>query len=103
MDIHKIQTLFQNRSVKWSTHCLERMQERDILRDDVISCVLRGEIIEDYPNDFPYPSCLIFGYTTQEKVLHIVIGADETTAYVINAYYPSTDKFEADLKTRKER
>ena len=49
MDIHKIQTLFQNRSVKWSTHCLERMQERDILRDDVISCVLRGEIIEDYP------------------------------------------------------
>lgn len=103
MDIHKIQTLFQNRSAKWSTHCLERMQERDILRDDVISCVLRGEIIEDYPNDFPYPSCLIFGYTTQEKVLHIVIGADETTAYVITAYYPSTDKFEADLRTRKER
>lgn len=103
MDIHKIQTLFQNRSVKWSTHCLERMQERDILRDDVISCVLRGEIIEDYPNDFPYPSCLIFGYTTQDKVLHIVIGVDETTAYVITAYYPSTDKFEADLRTRKER
>ena len=68
MDIHKIQTLFQNRSVKWSTHCLERMQERDILRDDVISCVLRGEIIEDYPNDFPYPGCLIFGYTTQMKL-----------------------------------
>ena len=103
MDIHKIQTLFQNRSVKWSTHCLERMQERDILRDDVISCVLRGEIIEDYPNDFPYPSCLIFGYTTQDKVLHIVIGAVETTADVINAYNPSTDKFEADLRTRKER
>ena len=103
MDIHKIQTLFQNRSVKWSTHCLERMQERDILRDDVISCVLRGEIIENYPNDFPYPSCLIFGYTTQDKVLHIVIGVDETTAYVITAYYPSTDKFEADLRTRKER
>lgn len=103
MDIHKIRTLFQNRSVKWSAHCLERMQERDILRDDVISCVLRGEIIEDYPNDFPYPSCLIFGYTTQDKVLHIVIGADETTAYVITAYYPSTDKFEADLRTRKER
>ena len=39
MDIHKIQTLFQNRSVKWSTHCLERMQERDISRSDVVSCV----------------------------------------------------------------
>ncbi len=103
MDIYKIQTLFHKRSVKWSTHCLERMQERDISRDDVRSCVLRGEIIEDYPNDYPYPSCLIFGHTTQDRVLHIVIGTDEVTAYVITAYYPSTDKFEADLKTRKER
>lgn len=103
MDIEKIQSLFQKRSVKWSTHCLERMQERDISRDDVRSCVLRGEIIEDYPNDYPYPSCLIFGHTTRDRVLHIVIGADEITAYVITAYYPSADKFEADLKTRKER
>lgn len=103
MDIHKIQTLFQNHSVKWSTHCLERMQERDISRDDVRSCILQGEIIEDYPNDFPYPSCLVFGHTTQERILHAVIGTDETTAYVITAYYPSTDKFGADLKTRKER
>ena len=103
MDIHKIQTLFQNRSVKWSTHCLERMQERDISRDDVSFCVLQGEIIEDYLNDYPYPSCLIFGHTIQDRVLHVVIGADETTAYIITAYYPSTDKFEADLRTRKER
>ena len=103
MDIHRIQTLFQKRSVKWSTHCLERIQERDISRDDVRSCVFQGEIIEDYPNDYPYPSCLIFGYTTQGRVLHIVIGADETTAYIITAYYPGADKFGADLRTRKER
>ncbi|WP_295762537.1 DUF4258 domain-containing protein [uncultured Oscillibacter sp.] len=103
MDIQKVQSLFQKRSVKWSTHCLERMQERDISRADVLSCVLQGEIIEDYPNDYPFPSCLIFGYTTKGKVLHTVIGVDGVTAYVITAYYPSIEKFEADLKTRKER
>lgn len=103
MDIQKIQSLFQKRSVKWSTHCLERMQERDISRSDVLSCVLQGEIIEDYPNDYPFPSCLIFGHTIQGRVLHTVIGVDGAAAYVITAYYPSTDKFEADLKTRKER
>lgn len=103
MDIQKIQSLFQKRSVKWSTHCLERMQERDISRADVRSCVLRGEIIEDYPHDYPFPSCLIFGYTAQDRVLHTVIGVDGTTAYIITVYYPSTDKFEADLRTRKGR
>jgi len=103
MDIQKIQSLFQKRSIKWSTHCLERMQERDISRGDVLSCVLQGEIIEDYPNDYPFPSCLIFGHTIQGRVLHTVIGADRAAAYVITAYYPSADKFEADLKTRKGR
>ena len=103
VDICKLQMLFHKHSVKWSAHCLERMQERDISRSDVVSCVLRGEIIEDYPTDYPYPSCLFFGHTTQDRVLHAVIGTDETNAFVITAYYPSTDKFEADLRTRKER
>lgn len=103
MDIQKIRSLFQERSVKWSAHCLERMQERDISRDDVRSCVLQGEIIEDYPSDYPFPSGLIFGHTMGDRVLHTVIGTDGAAAYVITAYYPSTDKFEADLRTRKER
>ena len=101
MDIQEIQTLFQQHSIKWSAHCLERMQERDISRADVLCGVLQGEIIEEYPDDYPFPSCLIFGHTTCGRVLHTVIGTDKITAYVITAYYPSADKFEADLKTRK--
>ena len=52
--------------------CLERMQEREISRADVKKCVLEGEIIEDYPDDFPHPSCLIFGYTINDKIIHVV-------------------------------
>ena len=48
------------------------MQERDISRADVKKCVLEGEIIEDYPDDFPHPSCLIFGYTINDKIIHVV-------------------------------
>lgn len=43
------------------------MQERDISRADVKNCIMHGEIIEDYPDDFPHPSCLIFGYTVIKK------------------------------------
>jgi hypothetical protein len=78
------------------------MQERDISIADIEKCVLSGEVIEDYPDDFPHPSCLIFGYTTNGKVLHVVVGTDEHVLYIITAYYPNTTKFMDDLKTRRE-
>ena len=79
------------------------MQERDISICDVESCLQKGEIIENYPDDFPYPSCLIFGHTEKNEVLHIVVGSNGDTLFFITAYFPSTDKFEQDLKTRKEK
>lgn len=101
MDIFVLRAQLRSASIKWSTHCLERMQERDISREDILACISRGEIIEDYPDDYPFPSCLIFGHTAAGKVIHVVVGTDGSSAYVITAYYPNTDKFEADLMTRK--
>lgn len=63
------------------------MQERDISRADVKKCVLEGEIIEDYPDDFPHPSCLIFGYTINDKIIHVVAGSDGKYIYIITAYF----------------
>ena len=101
MDIKTIQDLYNNSKISWSKHCLERMQERDICIDDVGRCIQTGEIIENYPDDFPHPSCLIFGYTLQKKVLHTVAGTDGNILFMITAYYPNIDKFEQDLKTRR--
>lgn len=42
----------------------------------------------------------------QKKIkwsIHVVIGYDIDNVYIITAYYPNTDKFEDDLKTRKEQ
>ncbi len=77
------------------------MQERDISIADAKSSLQTGEIIEEYPDDFPYPSCLVFGHTKENKILHIVVGSDSNSLFFITAYFPSTDKFEKDLKTRK--
>ena len=105
MNLKQLQGLYNasDSNIKWAKHCLERMQERDISINDVESCLQTGEIIEDYPDDFPHPSCLIFGYTKDNKILHIVVGSNSDVIFFITAYYPSTDKFEKDLKTRKER
>jgi hypothetical protein len=77
------------------------MQERDISRADVKRCIMEGEIIEDYPEDFPHPSCLVFGYSESNNVIHVVVGNDGNNIYIITAYFPNTTKFEQDLKTRK--
>ena len=68
---------------------------------DVKNCIMTGEIIEEYPEDFPHPSALIFGKSLQEKIIHVVCGIDENFLYVIIVYYPTTEKFFEDLKTRR--
>ena len=102
MDLLKLKELISARKIKWSNHCLERMGERDISIADVKVCISSGEIIEDYPNDFPHPSCLIYGQSVAGQIIHVVAGCDGETVYIITAYIPNTDKFEADLKTRRQ-
>lgn len=102
IDINNLRILCDNGKIKWSMHCLKRMRERNITYDDYKNCIMTGEIIEEYPNDRPLPSCLISGYNTNKNILHDVIGTDNLFIYSITAYYPSPSEWENDYKTRKE-
>lgn len=103
MQIDHIRMLCETRKIRWSVHASARIQECGIERIDVLNCLMYGEIIEDYPDDFPYPSCLVYGYTMNNRIIHTVVGCDDKYLYVITAYFPNTSKFEKDLKTRKEK
>ena len=96
MNIKIYQKLCAESKILWTQHCLQRMKERDIIRADVKNGIATGEIIEDYPDDYPNPSCLIFGYNVNGHILHIVAGCDNINIYIITAYYPDTKKFEND-------
>lgn len=102
MILDMIKQLCQERKVKWSTHAAARIRERGLRREDILECIENGEIIEDYPDDFPYPSCLIYGFAVDKRVIHVVAGCDKEYVYIITAYIPNLEKFESDLKTRKE-
>jgi len=82
-------------------HSRKRFAERGININDVQNAINSGEIIEQYPEDFPFPSCLVFGFSGN-KPLHVVASIDEGIMYIISAYIPSEEKWESDLKTRKE-
>lgn len=100
--IEELRTLCNRRAIKWTTHIMARLQERGINPSDIKNCIQTGEIIEQYPNDYPYPSCLILGYHVSDKWIHAVIGLGNCFIWLITAYYPNPEKWESDLRTRKE-
>ncbi|MEG0764843.1 MAG: DUF4258 domain-containing protein [Pseudoflavonifractor sp.] len=97
-----MRTLCNDGKFKWTAHILTRLQERSINPSDIRHCIMCGEIIEDYPTDYPYPSCLILGANVAGAVLHVVIGMGSGFLWLITAYYPTCDKWHDDFKSRKE-
>ena len=102
MNIEILRSCCSNNHIRWSTQAASRIQQRGILRIDVINCIMHDEIIEDYPTDYPHPSCLVFGYSVDDKIIHVVAGYDGKYMFIITAYFPNTDKFLEDLKTRRK-
>ena len=77
--------------------------ERGIMVSDIISCIASGEIIEQYEDDKPFPSCLILGVSAQNKPIHVVVSEDGEFIYLITAYFPDESVWKSDYRTRKER
>ena len=79
-----------------------RLLQRNINQRDVEHALLNGTIIEEHENDYPYPSCLFYGISVNNKILHIVCGFNGEELWIITAYYPNRDEWNEDMKTRKE-
>jgi hypothetical protein len=88
--------------IQWRKHVLQKLAERGIQQDAVREVLLNGERIHDYTEDRPFPSALFLGYIG-DKPLHVVAAFDEMNkhVFVITAYEPSLDVFEADYRTRR--
>ena len=103
MEITDLQKLCENGSIRWTGHILKRLMQRGIFQASVVQAIRSGEIIEQYPNDYPYPSCLLLGTTEAGEALHIVCGIGEGEVWMITAYHPDPDEWESDLKTRRAK
>ena len=100
--IEDLRLYCKNDSIFITNHAMERCRERNIVVKDILNGVMTGEIIENYPDDFPFPSCLVCGKSASGKVIHICMSNEGQSSKVITAYYPSLDKWEYDFRTRKE-
>jgi len=102
LDIEKIKQMILNEKLIWTNHIIIRLLQRNISQADIKNALLTGEIIEYYDNDYPYPSCLVYGLTINNQIIHVVCGSNGAELWLITAYYPNNIEWEKDLKTRKE-
>jgi len=80
------------RHLTFRIHALRQMFQRRISDSDVRELLGLGIIIEEYPDDTPYPSCLVSGIING-RPLHVVMAYNnvEREAIVITAYEPDPD------------
>jgi len=103
LDIEELRSAIKRGSFEWRKHTLSRLAEREIAQSQVLEVILDGEVIEDYSQDRPFPSCLMFKMIDNEPY-HVVTSFDPASkkVYIITTYKPTLDKFEPDFRTRRK-
>jgi hypothetical protein len=102
MDRDRLTEAIQNGLIEWQRHALEKMMERGISREIVKQVLINGEVIEDYPDDKPFPTALFLGWLGGEP-FHVVTAFDSLSGccFVITVYRPDLNHFEPDYRTRR--
>ena len=103
INIDNIKQKVKTGQIRWTNHVMIRLLQRNISQNDIENAILNGEIIEEYENDYPYPSCLVYGVNVKNEILHIVCGINDIELWIITAYYPDNIQWEENFKKRKER
>lgn len=95
MQISDINDAIREDRVRITDHADEEAREDRLTIGDVFFSVLHGEIIEDYPTDKPYPSCLVYGRTADGNPVHTVWAYNEANSWavLITVYRPDPSRW----------
>lgn len=88
-------------NIVMSAHANKQCLKREINAEEILEILLKGSIIEQYPTDFPFPSCLMLGFTSKHKPMHVCCAIGDNKLWIITAYYPTEENGKA--TTKQER
>ncbi|MCG8606526.1 DUF4258 domain-containing protein [bacterium] len=82
-------------TIEYRVHATRRMFERDIDETDILFLFETGIVIEEYSEDYPFPSVLVNGRDRDGRPLHIVVGIDSQSRrlFLITTYEPDPKKW----------
>jgi hypothetical protein len=89
--------------ITFRIHAIQRLFQRAINVADVRLVIENGEIIENYPDDTPYPSRLLLGWCGDRPV-HVVAADNQAEGeiIIITVYEPDPQLWEADFRSRRK-
>ena len=101
MDLANIINAIRHSRVRITDHADEEACDDGLTYEGIYSSVVQGEVIEDYADDKPYPSCLIFGRNFSGEPIHSVwaYNPENQWAVLITVYRPDPDRW-IDWKVR---
>jgi hypothetical protein len=79
--------------VKISLHAAEEALAEQITRPEIEEAMVNAQLLEDYPDWWLGPSCLIYGQTSRRRDLHIVASYSDLPVTIITVYEPHPPKW----------
>lgn len=103
--LKEIQNCIHQNKILYSKHAKTEMETEEfgiIKEEEVVQAIYKDKIINEYLDDDPYPSCLIFCKTNLERPLHIVCAYSkiDVLTIIVTAYEPGPHKW-IDFERRK--
>lgn len=104
MNIEDIVDAIRHNRIRITDHADEEAEEDHLSFDGIFYSVLLGEIIEEYPEDRPRPSCLIYGNTFDGEPVHSVWAYNQENcwAVLITVYRPDPERW-INWRTRRTK
>ena len=106
MDIEALRAVVERGFVYVTDHADEEANNDSLSLRGIYESLRNGRIIEDYPADRPYPSCLVLGYCQsgmQAEPVHSVWAYNQGSGFcvLVTVYRPDPARWYEDYETRR--
>lgn len=91
--LNRIQTQARGDNIRLTQHAQQESVEDNIVLDEVIEAISRGQILENYPQHRRGSCCLLNGFTQSGRAIHIVCTSAQPTLIIITVYEPKRPKW----------
>ncbi|MEK6563949.1 MAG: DUF4258 domain-containing protein [Candidatus Omnitrophota bacterium] len=92
MNTKEIRAHIIKRDFKITDHAFDEMRADGLIFQDVVSAIMNGEIIENYPKAYPLPAVLINGKTENGEPVHICVSLPPSVK-IVTVYRPDSKKW----------
>ena len=100
--LDSIRDKIARRQYEFSKHAVDQTIMRDISVSELEQAISsRSEVIEDYPEDKYGPSCLVLGFTSAGRPLHLQCSHPARPLIKIITVYEPDPELWIDLRVRK--